>query len=173
MAVKLKAMEVKLRKLNRDNPESTEKVAMLIEMGEYLMSGDDPQRLVEVTAELRRLSQQLQDSKGEAHSLWCEGLSCCFIAEHENGLNGSIDLSFVDETAFGFFNPGSLPLPLQPTVVELDDYTRVDARIGYKFRDPEIEMSLILQNAFDDEHQEFPLGEVLQSQVFFQVYGRF
>jgi iron complex outermembrane receptor protein len=94
-------------------------------------------------------------------------------AEHENGLNGSIDLNFVDETAFGFFDSASLPLPLQPTVVELDDYTRVDARIGYKFRDPEVEMSLILQNAFDDEHQEFPLGEVLQSQVFFQVYGRF
>jgi outer membrane receptor protein involved in Fe transport len=94
-------------------------------------------------------------------------------AEHENGLNGSIDLGFVDETAFGFFDSTSLPLPLQPTVVELDDYTRVDARIGYKFRDPEVEMSLILQNAFDDEHQEFPLGEVLQSQVFFQVYGRF
>jgi iron complex outermembrane receptor protein len=93
--------------------------------------------------------------------------------ELENGLNGSIDLSFVDETTFGFFDAASTPLPFQPTVVELDDYTSVAARLGYKFRDPEIEVSLIIQNAFDDAHKEFPLGELLQRQVFFQVYGRF
>jgi iron complex outermembrane receptor protein len=94
-------------------------------------------------------------------------------AEHESGLNGSIDLNYVDETAVGFFDSSSTPLPFQPRVVELDDYTRIDARIGYKFRDPEIEVSLIFQNAFDDEHREHPLGELLQRQVFFQVYGRF
>lgn len=93
--------------------------------------------------------------------------------ELENGLNGSIDLSFVDETAFGFFDSTSTPLPLQPTVVELDDYTRVDVRIGYKIRDPDIQVSLIIQNAFDDAHKEHPLGELLQRQVFFQIYGRF
>jgi iron complex outermembrane receptor protein len=96
-----------------------------------------------------------------------------FYGELENGLNGSIDLSFVDETTFGFFDAASTPLPFQPTVVELDDYTSVAARLGYKFRDPEIEVSLIIQNAFDDAHKEFPLGELLQRQVFFQVYGRF
>ncbi len=93
--------------------------------------------------------------------------------ELENGLNGSIDLSYVDETAFGFFDSESTPIPLQPTVVELDDYTRIDARIGYKFRDPEVDVSLIVQNAFDDAHKEFPQGELLQRQVFFQVSGRF
>jgi len=93
--------------------------------------------------------------------------------ELENGLNGSIDLSFVDEAAFGFFDSESTPIPLQPTVVELDDYTRVDARIGYKFRDPEVDVSLIIQNAFDDAHKEFPQGELLQRQVFFQISGRF
>jgi iron complex outermembrane receptor protein len=94
-------------------------------------------------------------------------------AEHESGLNGSIDLSYVDETAVGFFDSSSTPVPFQPTVVELDDYTRVDARIGYKLRDPEIEISLIIQNAFDDTHREHPLGERLQRQALFQIYGRF
>jgi len=92
MAIKLRELETKLRELDRNNPESMEKVAVLIEIGENLMSGDDPHRLVDVTTELRRLSQQLRDSKGEAHSLWCEGLSSCFIAEHENGLK-TIDQS--------------------------------------------------------------------------------
>ncbi len=100
-------------------------------------------------------------------------ISAGVYAEHESGLNGSVDLSFVDETAIGFFDSSSTPLPFQPTVVELDDYTRVDVRIGYKIRDPEIEASLIFQNAFDDSHREHPLGELLQSQVLFQIYGRF
>ena len=86
--------------------------------------------------------------------------------EIENGLNGSVDLYYVDETTVGFFDPA-------PVEGELDDYTRVDARIGYKFIDPDIQVSLIIQNAFDDAHKEHPLGELLQRQVFFQIYGRF
>jgi signal transduction histidine kinase/Tfp pilus assembly protein PilF len=86
MADTLQELEVRLRELDRDNPDSIEKGQLLIEIGEHMMSGDDPKRLAEVTAELRRLSQQLSDSKGEAHSLWCEGLNCCFIADHDEGL---------------------------------------------------------------------------------------
>jgi iron complex outermembrane receptor protein len=93
-------------------------------------------------------------------------------AELENGLNGSIDLNFVDEVEFGFFNPDTIP-PAQPTLRELDDYTRVDARIGYKFPGRDLETSLIIQNALDDAHREFPTGERLRRQVLFQVSARF
>jgi len=92
MVDKLKDLEAKLRDIDRDNPDSTDKLEVLIEMGEHLISGDDPQRLVEVTSELRSLSRRLHDSKGEAYSHFCEGLSCCFIAEHETGLQ-TIDRS--------------------------------------------------------------------------------
>jgi len=94
-------------------------------------------------------------------------------AELENGLNGSVDLNFVDNVTFGFFDPDSAPLPFQPTLVELDEYTRVDARIGYKFPNRDVEASLIVQNALDDAHEEFPTGETFQRQVLFQVRGKF
>ena len=97
--------------------------------------------------------------------------------ELENGFNGSIDLYYVDETTVGFFNPVFNPLNplsfLQPMVGELDDYTRVDARVGYKFQEHDVEVSLIVQNALDDEHLEHPLGEELETQFFFRVTGRF
>ena len=63
--------------------------------------------------------------------------------------------------------------PYEPVVIPLDDYTRVDARIGYKFPDRDLEASLIIQNALDDFHQEFPTGEYFQRQVLFQVSARF
>lgn len=93
--------------------------------------------------------------------------------ELENGLNGSIDLHYVDKVTFGFFDPDSTPLPFQPTFVKLDDYTRVDARIGYMFPNRDLEVSLIVQNALDDRHKEFPTGEEFKRQVFFQVVGKF
>ncbi|MBI4830384.1 MAG: TonB-dependent receptor [Candidatus Lindowbacteria bacterium] len=93
-------------------------------------------------------------------------------AELENGLNGSIDLNFVDEVTFGFFDTNA-PIPFTPTEVELDNYTRVDTRIGYKFPNGDTEASLIVQNALDDSHREFPTGEHFQRQVLFQVRTRF
>ncbi len=93
--------------------------------------------------------------------------------ELNNGINGSIDMYFVDEVTFGFFDPDSQPIPLQPTELELDEYTRVDARIGYKFPHQDIEASVIFQNAFDDVHREFPTGEEFQRQILFQVRGYF
>ncbi|UCD58022.1 MAG: TonB-dependent receptor [Candidatus Hydrogenedentota bacterium] len=90
-------------------------------------------------------------------------------AEAENGLNGSVDLNFVDEVEIGFFDPDTTI----PTEVKLDDYTRVDVRIGYRFPRRDIEASLIVQNALDDSHREFPTGEKFQRQVLFQVRARF
>jgi iron complex outermembrane receptor protein len=127
----------------------------------------------ELTARDDGVQFQLNEDGDHIDSSPEHKINAGLYGELENGLNGSIDLSFVDETAFGFFDSTSTPLPFQPTVVELDDYTSVAARIGYKFRDPEIEVSLIIQNAFDDAHQEFPLGELLQRQVLVQIFGRF
>jgi outer membrane receptor protein involved in Fe transport len=90
-------------------------------------------------------------------------------AESENGLNGSIDISFVDDVTFGYFDP-DFGFPAEE---KLDDYTRVDARIGYKFQKCDVEASLIIQNAFDDSHREFPIGEYFQRQVMIQLTGRF
>jgi iron complex outermembrane receptor protein len=90
--------------------------------------------------------------------------------ELENGLNGSVDLNYVSEVDFGIFDIDSA---YEPTVIALDDYTRVDLRVGYKFPNRDIEASVIVQNAFDDAHREFPTGERLQRQVLFQVIGRF
>ncbi len=76
----------------------------------------------------------------------------------------------MDKTTFGIFNREE---GYEPTEVDLDDYTRVDARIGYKFPNRDLEASLIIHNAFDDSHREFPTGEYFQRQVFFQVSARF
>ncbi len=100
-------------------------------------------------------------------------ISAGVYGELKNGLNGSIDLNFVDDVTFGFFDPDSRPVPFRPTQVELDDYARVDVRLGYKFPGRDIATSLIVQNAFDDTHREFPTGEKFQRQVLFQVLARF
>ncbi len=88
--------------------------------------------------------------------------------ELECGINGSLDLHYVSEVDVGVFDSSYTPV-----IIPLDDYTTVDARLGYKFHEPDIEVSLIVQNAFDDDHVEFPNGEVLQRQVFVRVGGRF
>jgi signal transduction histidine kinase len=72
--------------------ESAERVDLLLEMAGQLFSGDDPQRLVELVTEARGLAQRLNYSKGEAYSLLYEGLSCCFLAKHQKGLQ-TTDLS--------------------------------------------------------------------------------
>jgi iron complex outermembrane receptor protein len=91
-------------------------------------------------------------------------------AGFENGLNGSLQFNYVSEETFGFLDSA---FGFEPTEVELDAYTRVDTRIGYKFPNRDIEASLIIENALNDEHREFPLGENLKRLVLFQIYGRF
>ena len=83
----------------------------------------------------------------------------------------TIELSAAPESLVGC--AGSAELGFVPTEVDLDDYTRVDARIGYKFPHKDLEASLIVQNVLDDFHQEFPAGEFFQRQVLFQVNARF
>ncbi len=83
---RLHELEAKLTAMTADEADSPERVDLLLEMAEEHYSGDDPQRLIELTKEALELAQRLDYSKGQAYGLWYEGLSCCFIAEHERGL---------------------------------------------------------------------------------------
>lgn len=113
---------------------------------------------------------QLNEEDGLIKSSPRHKVNAGLYAELNNGLNGSVDLNFVSKTVFGFFDQAA---GFEPTEEELDDYTRVDARVGYKFPNRDIEASLIIQNALNDVHREFPLGEELRRVLLFRVSGRF
>lgn len=86
MKDKLEELEAKLRGLDPDKTDPRERVDLLLNLAEEHFSGDDPQRLKELTDEALELAHRLNYSKGQAYGLWYESLSCCFIAEHEKGL---------------------------------------------------------------------------------------
>ncbi|UCH85112.1 MAG: tetratricopeptide repeat protein [Candidatus Latescibacterota bacterium] len=87
MADKLAQLEAKLRDMDPKDANTEARVDLLLELAEEHFSGDDPQRLIELTNEVLELSRQLKYAKGEAWGLWYEGLSCCFVADHEKGLD--------------------------------------------------------------------------------------
>jgi iron complex outermembrane receptor protein len=91
-------------------------------------------------------------------------------AAFESGWNGAVELNLVSETTFGYLDP---TIAFEPKEVELDGYNRLDFRIGYKFPHVDIETSLIVHNALNDVHREFPTGELLKRQIFLEVCGRF
>lgn len=86
MLTKLKQLESRLEELHRRGAATTETVDVIIEIAEQLVSGDDPARLAEVMQEARELTETLGYEKGKAYCLLFEGLSCCFTAKHEAGL---------------------------------------------------------------------------------------
>jgi signal transduction histidine kinase len=86
MKSRLEELEAKLRDMDPNQADSTDRVDLLLEMAEEHFSGDDPQRLIELTNEALALSNRLEYSKGQAYGLWYESLSCCFIADHERGI---------------------------------------------------------------------------------------
>jgi signal transduction histidine kinase len=79
-------LEQQLRSLDVNDPEATRKIDDLLDAAEGAVSGDDPQKLIGMIADLRRFSDQLHYAKGQAYALLYEGLSCCFFAEHAKGL---------------------------------------------------------------------------------------
>jgi len=83
---KLHQLEARLHELGPDDPPSRERVDILLALAEEHFSGDDPQRLIQLTNEALEISQQLDYSKGKAYGLWYQGLGCCFTADHEMGL---------------------------------------------------------------------------------------
>jgi signal transduction histidine kinase len=83
---KLEQLESRLREWSPEDTSSTERVDLLLDLAMEHFSGDDPQRLIELTDEALELSRTLEYSKGEAYGLMFQGLGCCFTAKHEQGL---------------------------------------------------------------------------------------
>jgi signal transduction histidine kinase len=86
MSQSLPELEKKLAELDRNGDHSEKRVDLLIQIAEHLVSGDNPQRMVDVTNEARRLSEALSYREGEAYSLLYTSTACCFLAQHEEGL---------------------------------------------------------------------------------------
>lgn len=86
MNEKLRQLEARLQERGIEDTPCTDRVDLLLELAEEHFSGDDPQRLIELTDEALELSRHLHYSKGEAYGLWYQSLGCCFTADHEKGL---------------------------------------------------------------------------------------
>ena len=86
MKGRIAELEAQLREMDSAVVNSTERVDLLIELAEEHVSGDDPPRLIEIVEEMLELSERLDYPRGRAYGLLFEGLTCCFIAEHERGL---------------------------------------------------------------------------------------
>ena len=86
MESRIQQLETQLRDMDPGRAGSQERVDLLLELAEELFSGDDPQRLIEVTTEALELSRKLGYTKGQAYGLWYDSLGCCFTAHHEEGL---------------------------------------------------------------------------------------
>ena len=85
MTERLRQLEEQLQELDA-SVDPKQRVDVLLDAAEELFSGDDPQRLIQVTNEALDLAKRMNYTEGEAYGLWFEGLSCCFIADHERGL---------------------------------------------------------------------------------------
>jgi signal transduction histidine kinase len=72
--------------MDPNQADSTDRIDLLLEMSAEHISGDDPQRLIELVNETLELSDRLKYSKGQAYGRLFEGLSCCFIADHKRGI---------------------------------------------------------------------------------------
>jgi len=86
MTDRMEELEAKLRAMGPEMVGSRDRVDLLVELAEEHISGDDPQRLIEVVNEILDTAHRLNYSRGEAYGLLFEGLSCCFVADHERGL---------------------------------------------------------------------------------------
>jgi signal transduction histidine kinase len=86
MNEKLEQLETRLREWGPDEIPSKERVDLLLELAEEHFSGDDPQRLIEVTNEALEISRNLDYPKGKAYGLWYESLGCCFTGDQAKGL---------------------------------------------------------------------------------------
>jgi two-component system NtrC family sensor kinase len=86
MKLRIEELEAQLREMDSAVANSTERVDVLMELAEEHISGDDPPRLIEIVEEILELSERLDYPRGKAYGLLFEGLTCCFIADHERGL---------------------------------------------------------------------------------------
>lgn len=83
---RVKELEERLARISADHPESPDQVDAMIDLAEALVTGDDPQRMMELVGEAEELSRRIGYGRGSAYSLLYNSVSCCFIAQHEEGL---------------------------------------------------------------------------------------
>lgn len=124
----------------------------------------------ELTANSDQVQSQLNEKGERIKSSPQHKFNAGLSATSKTGLSVTLDFNFVSSVTFGYLDSAA---GFAPTETRLDDYNCVGARIGYKFPNQDIEASLIVQNALNDEHREFPLGEELKRKVLFQIIGRF
>ena len=68
MNTKLEALDAQLAAMPPEEHDSRERVDLLLKIAAELFSGDDPQRLSELTAEIQELAHRLGYAHGEAFS---------------------------------------------------------------------------------------------------------
>jgi len=86
MNTRLEKLDAQLAAMPPEEHDSRERVDLLLKIAAELFSGDDPQRLSELTAEIQELAHRLGYAHGEAWGMLHESVSCCFLAEHKRGL---------------------------------------------------------------------------------------
>jgi iron complex outermembrane receptor protein len=79
-------------------------------------------------------------------------------------LRASLDVASNHELDLTLRHVGSLPHPVVPS------YTAVDLRYAWRAR-PELELALVVRNAFDEQHAEFDAAPA-RSEVARDVYGQ-
>jgi tetratricopeptide (TPR) repeat protein len=84
MKEKLKAIESKLRALDRRKVETIEKVDLLNEIAELLLTGEDLDRLSEVAALSSSLARKLHYKRGEAYGLTYMGAAQWFLGNNRD-----------------------------------------------------------------------------------------
>jgi iron complex outermembrane receptor protein len=87
--------------------------------------------------------------------------------EWDNGLNSEIAIHYVDAATypvvdlFSTFARFGATVP-NPTV---DSYTLLNLRAGYRFWHDKAEVAVSVFNALNDEHREYPLGDIIGRRV--------
>ncbi len=103
--------------------------------------------------------------------------------EWENGLSGEAAVHYVSGATYPlieFFSAFG-PLLSSPITPQVDSYTLLNLRAGYRFwqqkaaagylRDAEIAVSVF--NALDDQHKEHPLGDIISRRIMGWLTVRF
>jgi signal transduction histidine kinase len=86
MDTRLEELEAQLEAMTPEERETRERVDLLLAIADELVSGDDPRRLAEITAEIQDVAHRLGYEHGEAWGMLHESVNCCFLAQHERGL---------------------------------------------------------------------------------------
>jgi iron complex outermembrane receptor protein len=94
-----------------------------------------------------------------------------FTAEWDNGLNGQIAVHYVGAGVYPvraefsqFANIGLIPQSAVPNP-NVESYTLLNVRAGYRFWQNRAEFAVSGFNALNDQHREHPLGDIISSRV--------